>query len=84
VIDYSENEDKSTMMLWISNHVEDDGNTHTLIEFPDGTVDTVIMVPLNEDANSAERLWYDGELVWENDSDYTMPIEIVKPITSSD
>jgi hypothetical protein len=83
VIKYSEGEGKSKMMLWISNHVEEDGNTQTLIEFLDGTIDTVTMEPLNEYANSAERLWYDGELVWEVDSDYTMPVEITKPVTSN-
>lgn len=77
-----EGEDIFIMQLTLSNHVEDDGNTTTLIEFADGTVDTVTMEPLNEDANSARRLWHDGELVWENDSEYTMPIEIIKPVAS--
>lgn len=83
-LDISEGEGNSKMTLWISNYVEDDGNTTTLIEFPDGTVDTVTMEPLNDYANSAKMLWYDGKLVWEIDSEYTMPIEIIKPVTSND
>lgn len=79
----SEGEEHSKMMLWISNHVEEDGHTKTLIEFPGGTTDTVTMEPLNEPANSARKLWYDGELVWMVDSDYTMPIEITKPVTAN-
>lgn len=79
----SEGEENSRLQLALSNHVEGDGNTQTLIEFPDGTVDTVTMKPLNGYANSAERLWYDGKLVWEVDSDYTMPVEITKPVTSN-
>lgn len=77
-----EGEDTFIMQLTLSNHVEDDGNTTTLIEFPGGTLDTVTMEPLNEDANVVKRLWYDGELAWENDLEYTMPIEITKPATS--
>lgn len=81
VIKYSEGEENSKMMLWISNYIEEDGNTKTLIEFPGGTVDTVTMEPLTKDANSAVKIWYDGELVWMVDSDYTMPVEITKPVS---
>lgn len=77
---YSEGEGKFTMMLWPSNHIEEDGNTTTLIEFPDATVDTVTMEPTNEDANSAVKIWYDDQLVWDRNSDNAMPIEITKPL----
>lgn len=67
------------MMFWISNHLEGDGNTPILIEFPDGTIDAETMGPLIENDNSAERLQYNRDIVREMDSDYTMPIEISKP-----
>lgn len=80
---YSEGEGKFTMMLWPSNHIEEDGNTTTLIEFPDSTVDTVTMEPTNEDANSAVKIWYDDQLVWDRNSDNTMPIKITKPVSEN-
>ncbi len=63
----SENTGIYVLQLFLSNYIGEDGKTTTLLEFPNGTVDTLKMEPLRDEGSATDKLWYDGKLVYDVD-----------------
>lgn len=59
-----EGEDMYVLRLMLSSYI-DAGYTTTFIEFTDASTDTLKMKPLGGDGASVEKLWYNGELVFD-------------------